>query len=293
MALARPRDLVFTLFGDYLLHREGPVWVGSILALLEPLGVSSSAARTTLSRMSGKGWFATERRGRRSYYELTARGRRLLEEGEERIHHPRWDRPWDGRWLLVAYSVPEEDRKLRDRLRDRLLWLGFGSLGNGLWISPHAVADEVREEATSLGLAEHTEVFRADHAGFSDPGRLVSRCWDLEAINGRYEDFIGRHLPDFKATRAALEGAEGGAGDISPEACFVRRFRLVHEYREFPLLDPHLPEALLPDRWAGECASAFFETYHELLARPADAYVDERVEIPDPRSPRTPRSRTP
>lgn len=287
MALARPRDLVFTLFGDYLLHRRGPVWVGSILELLEPLGVSASAARTTLSRMGGKGWFVTERRGRRSYYELTPKGRKLLEEGEERIHHPRWGRPWDGRWLMVAYSVPEEERKLRDRLRDRLLWLGFGSLGNGLWVSPHPVAEEVRQEADALGLSEYTEIFRADHLGFSDPDRLVSRCWDLQAINGRYEDFIQRHLPDFRATRRVLDGGEEASDAIGPEEFFVHRFRLVHEYREFPLLDPHLPERLLPEGWAGECASVFFETYHELLAEPAEAYVEERLEIPDPLSARS------
>lgn len=282
MALARPRDLVFTLFGDYLRHRDGPIWVGSVLELLAPLDVSNSAARTTLSRMSREGWFATHRQGRRSYYALTDRGRKLLEEGEERIHHPLWDRPWNGRWILVAYSVPEEDRTLRDRLRDRLLWLGFGSLGNGLWISPHAVADRAREAAESLGLDEHTEVFRSDHLGFSKPARLVSRCWDLEQINGRYERFIERHVPEFKVCRNDLERDDGREGSLTDEACFVRRFRLVHEYREFPLLDPYLPRTLLPEGWAGECAAVFFETYHELLSRAANRYVDRIVEVAAP-----------
>lgn len=279
MALARPRDLVFTLFGDYLLHRPGPVWVGSVLDLLEPLGLSRSATRNALSRMSRKGWFSTERRGRRSYYELTPKGRRLLEEGEERIHHPPWDRPWEGRWLLVAYSVPEEDRKLRDRFRDRLDWLGFGSLGNGLWISPHPVAERVREAARALELSGHVEVFRSEHVAFSDPERLVERCWDLDEINDRYARFIDEHLPEYRECRRALEEGEHGA--VSPEECFVRRFRLVHEYREFPLLDPYLPRSLLPDGWAGECASVFFETYHELLAEPAHAHVDRVVETPE------------
>jgi len=277
MALARPRDLVFTLFGDYLLHRPGPVWVGSLLDLLEPLGLSRSAARTALSRMSRKGWFTSERVGRRSYYELAARGRRLLEEGEARIHDPPRDRPWDGRWLLAAYSVPEEDRRLRDRLRDRLLWLGFGSLGNGLWISPHPVENELREVVRSLGLTGHMEIFRAEHSGFSDAEHLVRQCWDLEAINERYETFIRRHLPTYRECRGALEGGQA----IDREACFVRRFRLVHEYREFPLMDPYLPVELLPDGWAGECVAVFFERYHELLTAPADAFVDATMDVPE------------
>ncbi|MDT8369584.1 MAG: PaaX family transcriptional regulator C-terminal domain-containing protein [Longimicrobiales bacterium] len=279
MVLARPKDLVFTLFGDYLLHRPGPVWVGSILDLLEPLEVSATSARTTLSRMCAEGWFTTFREGRKSFYELTTHGRRLLEEGEERIHHPRWGDAGDGRWLLVTYSIPEEERSLRDRFRDRLLWLGFGSLGNGLWISPHPVADEVRREAEALGLAGYMEVFRADHLGGSDPATLVSRCWDLERINGRYQEFISRHISGFQELRAAADRGEDGDG-ITPEDAFVRRFRLIHEYREFPLLDPYLPERLLPEGWAGECASVFFERYYEALAGRANAYVDERVVTP-------------
>jgi len=54
--MQRPQDLVFTLFGDDLLHQQGPVWVGSLIALLEPLSLSEAAVRTVLSRMSGKGW---------------------------------------------------------------------------------------------------------------------------------------------------------------------------------------------------------------------------------------------
>ena len=36
----RPQDLVFTLFGEYLLHRPEPVWVGSLISLLETFGLS-------------------------------------------------------------------------------------------------------------------------------------------------------------------------------------------------------------------------------------------------------------
>jgi hypothetical protein len=54
---------------------------------------------------------------------------------------------------------------------------------------------------------------------------------------------------------------------------YVRRFELVHEYREFPLLDPFLPRPLQPADWAGECALALFQAYHALLSGPADAWL--------------------
>lgn len=269
MAQRRPQDLVFTLFGDYLLHREGSVWVGSLIRLLGALGLSSGATRTVLSRMARKGWLQTRREGRRSFYRLSAKGRRLLEEGEKRIYGSRSGEPWAGSWCLIAYSIPEGRRSLRDRLRMRLSWLGFGSLGNGLWISPHPAGDEVREVAGALGVSEHLEVFEARHVGLGDVAHLVRQCWDLASIHRRYGEFLLRHRGDFEEACRNL-----AAGTLDQEACFVRRFELIHEYREFMFMDPFLPPQLLPADWPGEKAARLFRDYHDLLVDPADGFVD-------------------
>jgi len=273
MPNSRPQDLVFTLFGDFLLHRPGPVWVGSLIALLEPLGLSATNVRTVLSRMAGKGWLESEKHGRRSYYSLTARGRRLLEEGETRIYQPRADEEWDGQWTLLAYSIPEERRSQRDRLRLRLEWLGFGSLGNGLWVSPHDMVDRVNQMAEDLEVTADVEVFRGNHVGPGPSPQLVRHCWDLSELNGRYEAFIERHLSDCVALKE-------GRDQVEPEAAYVRRFNLVHEFREFPLRDPFLPRPLQPENWAGECALSLFNYYRGLLAEPADRFVEPLVETP-------------
>ncbi|HEX6135914.1 MAG TPA: PaaX family transcriptional regulator C-terminal domain-containing protein [Longimicrobiales bacterium] len=272
MAAARPQDLIWTLYGEFLLHDTAPVWVGSLIALLEPLGVSEGHARTLLSRMTAKGWLAVRRQGRRAYYSLAERGRRLLEEGEARIYHPARASEWDGEWTLLAYSIPEELRPLRDRLRVRLSWLGFGSLGNGLWVSPHEVRDRVREIGDELGVTGHLQLFRGAHAGFTSAESLVRQCWDLAAINVRYESFIRRHLRDYRK----LAGKSRSA--LSSREAYVRRFELVHEYREFLLLDPFLPRPLQPGDWAGECAQALFEAYRALLSESADEYLSSVVQ---------------
>lgn len=277
MASTRPQDLVFTLYGDFLLHRRQPVWTGSLIGLLGPLGLSATNVRTVLSRMAAKGWLEAERQGRRSYYALTARGRRLLEEGETRIYRPRGDEEWDGRWTLLAYSIPEERRGSRDRLRVRLEWLGFGSLGNGLWVTPHDVGDRVRELAAELAVGEYVELFRGLHLGPSDPASLVAQCWDLDSLNERYEAFVDRHV----GAARALE--EEGPGSVDPRTAYVRRFNLVHEFREFPLRDPFLPPSLQPQEWAGECARSLFNYYRGLLAEPADRFVEPLVETPQDR----------
>ncbi len=272
MAVQRPKDLVFTLFGDFLLHRPDPVWVGSLISLLAPLDLSEGAVRTVLSRMTTKGWLEAERRGRNSFYRLAAKGRKLLEEGEARIYHPPGDEPWGGVWTLISYSIPEDRRQLRDSLRVRLSWLGCGSLGNGLWITPHDIRREIEEIAEGLEIRENLEVFRAEHAGFSPVAELVDQCWDLPSINHRYETFLERYLPDFERCRPAIE-----KGRLAAEEAFVRRFALVHEYREFPLIDPYLPRPLQLPGWGGECAAALFNAYHDLLMPLADEYVDRTL----------------
>lgn len=264
----RPQDLVFTLYGEYLLDRDDPPWVGALITLLQPFGPSEGAVRTVLSRMSGKGWLTTHRIGRHAFYDLTSRGRKLLEEGQARIFHPSWDVPWDEQWFLLAYSIPEDARKLRDRLRDRLAWLGFGSLGNGLWISPHDVEDQVGDLSTQLGIAEHVECFRAKRVAGAPVAELVARCWDLDAVDAHYRAFMDRWGPQLHRLEADAPRS------IEDEECYTLRFDLIHEFRAFPLEDPYLPRALLPDSWAGEDATRLFHALHDRLVGPADRHVD-------------------
>ncbi len=268
MSLKRPQDLVFTLFGEYLTRQKRPVWVGSLIALLKPFKVSEGAVRTVLSRMARKRWLSSRRVGRNSYYQLTARGRRVVEEGEARIFHPPHAETWDGRWCLLTYSVPEDVRHLRDRLRIGLSWLGFGSLGNGVWISPNDVQDQAVGLAKVMGLEGNLVCFQAHQVGAEDAADLVRRCWDLPALASRYVGFLGQWRPEMELCRTALE-----AGTLTDDRAFVLRFRLIHEYREFPLLDPYLPDVLLPEEWPGHTAAEVFHGLHDLLVAPSDRYV--------------------
>jgi phenylacetic acid degradation operon negative regulatory protein len=269
MKTRRPQELVFTLFGEYLLGRRGPVWVGSLISLLQPFGLSEGAVRTVLSRMARKGWLVGGRRGRHAFYDLSGRGRTLLEAGQDRIFRPKRGGRWDGEWFLLAYSIPEDQRHLRDRLRVRLAWLGFGSLGNGLWLSPYDLSEEVGSLARDMDVDEHLECFRARHLGNKDPAGLVARSWDLEAVNGRYASFMERWEPELQ--RSSSLAAESG---LEAQRSYGLRFRLIHEFREFPLEDPYLPTRLLPADWRGTEAAELVDALHDLFTDPADRYVD-------------------
>jgi phenylacetic acid degradation operon negative regulatory protein len=241
------RGLLFTLLGEFVLTGDGTAWTSAVLTVFGRLRIEEKATRQALMRTAAAGWLDAEKAGRRTRWRLTASARRLLTDGAERIYSftgPAAD--WDGRWLLVSARIPESDRRPRHVLRSRLSWAGFGSLGPGLWISPHpdreAEATQVLREA---GVADGAQLFVARRSGLADVRGMVATAWDLAAVEEQYEQFI----EEFR--------------DRAPEDVLARQVELVHAWRRFPSIDPALPRELLPARWSGLTAARLFADRHQ------------------------------
>src|SRR5262249_55489819 len=157
---------------DYITHRGGEVWVGTLIQIAAQFGLSGQAVRSSLSRMSHNGWLRVRRVGNRSFYSLTPKSKRLIDEGTRRIFVRRTG-AWDGRWRLLSYSIPERRRAVRDDLRKQLAWMGFGPLASGTWISPHGLETEVSALVERLGVRDLVELFVAAHVGFADDRALA------------------------------------------------------------------------------------------------------------------------
>ncbi|HKF16379.1 MAG TPA: PaaX family transcriptional regulator C-terminal domain-containing protein [Candidatus Dormibacteraeota bacterium] len=256
-----PRSLLFTLYGDYV-HPLGQeeARVGALVRLASELGVTANALRSALSRMTREGWLAARRNGGTPRYRLSPRGRDLIEEGIRRIYG-RHRAGWDGRWLLVSYSLPEPRRGQRDRLRQGLTFLGLGSLGNGLFISPHDLRPQVDELIRRYGVEREVTVHHGTLEWPADPAQVVARAWDLDKVADLYTQFLERTGP-------ALAEAEA----LDDREAFRRRFLLTHEFRRFPFSDPDLPDALLPRGWVGTTAKARFLAYNRKLRRRAERF---------------------
>jgi phenylacetic acid degradation operon negative regulatory protein len=264
----RTQFLIFTLFGEYILPRGGSAWTSGLLHLLRLLEVSERAARSTLSRMGQKGWLTSVRIGRNSRYALSPRGMRVVKEAEVRIFEPRRT-SWDGRWHMLVYSIPEGQRRLRGRLRQRLGWLGFGRLAPGTWISPNDRREEVRSQLEDLEVLPYAQYFSGMRLHWLNDQEIVRRCWDLESLNEEYAGFLKRYEPAFHAVqRDAQRGRPR-----SPSDFFVLRFWMTLEYSQFPRRDPNLPPVLQPPGWLGTQASQMFLEFHRLLKEPSEQFV--------------------
>jgi phenylacetic acid degradation operon negative regulatory protein len=271
----RPRSALFDVHGLYLRNYRGEVWVGTLLRLMGELGFSPEAVRMALSRMVSQGWLSARRIGRKSYYALTERSRRRLDEAAERIFATDAG-DWDGRWRILSYSIPEERRADRDRLRRELAWLGFGPLSSSTWVSPNPLFGRAQEVLEAHGLKEYVALFTAEHHGPATNRWLAERCWSLDVINRRYGQFIARVRPRLATLRQRQRR-------LSDHACFSAQVRLVHEFRKFLFIDPGLPASLLPRDWRGHEARRLFREYFELLTAGSTRFFLEAFSAPPDR----------
>jgi phenylacetic acid degradation operon negative regulatory protein len=239
--------MLLTLLGEFVLPGDGMAWTSAVLAAFGRLGVAEKATRQALMRTSNAGWLTAEKVGRRTRWQLTAAAKELLTEGAERIYSFGPAQDWDRQWVLVQVRIPETDRRARHVLRTRLAWAGFGSLGPGLWISPHSGRQqEAIRVLNEARVADDAHVFVARRTGLSDTKAMVAAAWDLPEIGAEYDRFAA----EFRAQTP---------GDV-----LIRQLELVHAWRRFPSLDPALPRELLPARWSGIKAAQLFADRHEL-----------------------------
>jgi len=240
------RAMLLTLLGEFVLPGDGTAWTSAVLAVFERLGVAEKATRQALMRTSNAGWLRPEKIGRRTRWQLSAAAKDLLTDGAERIYSFGPAQDWDGRWVLVQVRIPETDRGARHVVRTRLTWAGFGSLGAGLWISPHpGREEEAARVLRDAGAGDDAHVFVARRTGLSDTRAMVAQAWDLPSIEAEYERFIA-------------EFGEQVRSDV-----LVRQLEMVHAWRRFPSLDPALPRELLPALWCGAKAARLFADRHE------------------------------
>jgi phenylacetic acid degradation operon negative regulatory protein len=225
----------------------GPVPTRVFLTVLKALGVSSETTRATLTRLTERGLLTRHQDGRVGSYGLTEASRRLLTDGRARVRNPAPFRQDSSQWSLLSFSLPGARRDIRNRLRSRLAWLGFGCVRDGLWIAPGVVDLDRIVTFPIDGEEFQIDGFVARPGPGTDIGGLVRRAWDLPALRREHEDFIRRWsepLPD----------------DVEPVSCFTaigaHWIRLLRQ-------DPVLPEQYLDDDWPAARSTA---VYHQVAA---------------------------
>jgi len=230
---SHPQSLLLPLLGIHLRQPGLAVYSGSVIDVLDRVGISEEATRSTVSRMARRGLLHRIRSGRRSYLEPTDRLRAVLEDGHRRT----WqisavNRSWDGSWTLVGFTLPDSWRRQRHDLRSRLIWARFGMLQPGLWVAPGLV--DVAAAIAGLDLADYLIVTHGRAIPPTEASDLARRGFDLTSVAADYKEFLDRWGEDHS---------------VPGDDPLTRELLLHSEWLRLIRTDPRLPAELLPTDW--------------------------------------------
>ena len=258
--------LILTVYGRYSAVVRGWMAVAHLIELLRRLGVESQATRSAVVRMTRAGFLTAEARGSVRGYAATPLAEAAFAQGDAAVESPLDHGPLEDGWTIVSFSIPESEREKRYTLRKRLVWLGMGNLGSGLWIAPARALPQIMAWVRRLGFERFVDVFSARYEGFDDVADLARRSWDLDRLARSYRSYVATWSPVVERLPDAGAGPE-------PGEVFAIYTTALQQWIRFPFLDPGLPQELLPDGWLGDEAHRLFRELRTHLEPAAFEFV--------------------
>ena len=153
---------------------------------------------------------------------------------------PRWQRSWDGKWRIILFDLPEDQREIRRRLRRKLRSSGFGCMQRSAWISPDPLNDLAANlRPLAVNVAKLVVLDAAPCSGESSAD-MVRAAWDFKRI-----DEVWRHLEIHLSTPPDTRGGEARDNVLRWVA---RERKLLQSCFQF---DPLLPRQLHPTSYRG------------------------------------------
>ncbi len=274
-AKLRAPSLIITVLGDSIAPHGGSFWIGSMIEAMAPFGLNERLVRTAIFRLAREDWLSSTQIGRRSYYSLTSSGLKRFEEAFHRVYDLP-DGPWEGTWTLAVVDGASIAPEQRDKVRREMTWAGFGTASSFVFAHATMGVEGAREKLADLGILDRAVILRSRiEWPASDEATLafVRRCWDLDQIAAQYAEFLDRFRPLLQALR--------DSGEVAPEAAFIIRTLLIHEYRRLTLRDPQLPAELIAPDWEGAAARTLTRNIYRRVTPAVERHLAQTFETAD------------
>ncbi len=162
--------------------------------------------------------------------------------------------------------LPKGSRARRERLREEMLWLGFGQLAPAVLVHPEHELEETRRQVRELAIPGRATLLQAVTGDEAEDRRIAAASWDLSELSRSYRRFVDLFRPVQKALAAERP---------APLPAFIVRTLLIHEYRKIHLRDPLLPASLLPADWVGTEAYELCRALYARVFAAADAHLSQ------------------
>lgn len=88
------------------------------------------------------------------HYQLTENGLNKLNQLSLKLMTISTDQ-WDGKWRIVMFDIPEQNRPERDKIRNIIKDLGLRHLQHSAWITPYDCREQFEQIASTYGISNH------------------------------------------------------------------------------------------------------------------------------------------
>lgn len=115
--------------------------------------LKKSSLSQALRRLRIGGYIDKEISEGRVIYKLTSFGKETLGHDYK---------PWDGKWRIVIFDIPEKKRAIRDLLRRRLKDWEFKAWQRSVWITKRDITANLRKLIDDLDIEQWVAVVESD-----------------------------------------------------------------------------------------------------------------------------------
>ena len=112
--------------------------------------------------MKRRGWLKEVEKQGKKFLKLTDKGKlkALYQKLGKLIDSTK--KPWDGKWRMAFFDIPEKGHRERDAIRGILKRVGFYQLQKSVYIYPHTIPNDIIDYLKTSGLLSFVRFARID-----------------------------------------------------------------------------------------------------------------------------------
>jgi len=206
-----------------------------------------SASRGIIGKMEAMGLVARVEKDSATYFRLSDEGYRYINSTLDSLHEEVLH--WDNKWTLVWFSIPENNRKFRDKFRRYLESLGLKPVLNSLWITPLNLKDSILKYAIDNKIISNVAVVYTENISGLTNDSILS-TWDFSRTRCDLEAFI-------EEGQIFIQNSQNS----SRINCKLMIFR----YALILNSEPKLPIELFPSDWPRYRADQIYKKIRNLI----------------------------
>lgn len=250
------------LFGIFMSLDLKKVSFAKLSALTKPFKIEDATLRSTLSRMEKGKIIHIDRKGRTAFYSLSLKSAKIGDNISLGFHNSKWEN-WNGEYLGVLFSFPENNNPIRYNVRTKLKAYRFARFNPGFWIRPINLKSQYPQEILEMEKKGIIRVIEFKPNKFIMP-KEANQLWNLEKLRKQMNYEIINIEKSMKkisisnnseAFKLRFTGADGAIKQLAQ--------------------DPLLPKTLLPKDWPANKLRNMLKSFIEKADIKSSKYLQE------------------